>query len=946
MTAQRHASTRPNSTRPDQARTHRSQAKPTRPQTVLLDRLAQALTLQRVSLKRTALQSVAASAFGYRNGHEFAAADLAPPKAVVLGRALSAEQSFVVLRDPVAGLSYAVPASELPGQDAERADLYGVSPYGHILDLEGLKAANQAVTADGTHPLHGATFTSPDSLITFGGETVEALNRALADHCRKLADEQHLTLTETSDDAATIASYLTQADGVGIDYRDLRDPVGAPSAPGEAVSQMIHVALRHGWDGVVSYSAATRKDLDAQIADYCRRTWSQGASKSPITDYATDAEIIAAYFNEHEVEDLIQGMITAPVAGVTAPVTNTEAATSVWLAVHEYDDGHTLYADATKAGLHRQICIDLKAYWRDVEAKAGPFEALANDEARVEAYFDASSDLLTVEEKPLTLASVAPSADQVWRDQVAAIKAEADARNPGEGWSEHPDYDAEAWQEAVANGDTRSGYWEWVAQMLDENGTADLDDPNVYFGNADTGVDVSNDPLPDPVYLRKDWEAGYALGLHHLPYDEWVDEQFTAKTAQAEQWLTPQSLKAHQYLGHIADTWDAILRVPLVERTNDGKPIHVRPGTLVRVIAARSRGDVRMTILLDQNVSVTFRPEERSGFFPLSIATSKSSSTGAVEHPLYTREDWRAAVARGACSVEYDAFRKAREELDVHRREDWFRGSSFRNIRGRHSFTVHVHGLATLPDRPGQIDRTLRYAPGEIVALESAEFTGPIGHVVLRTAGGALFTLHTRDASGILPISLIVPQHQRDQVVHPQEDWLAEMKATGQTGVYPAWLQTISGSETRDRWLTTSGAEALQRGEPVRIHVFGDTDPSDPRGESYTLDYSPGDKVVFLGTEERRGHRRYVFKTKDGGVFTMSPSERGGFLPMSALIETDTPFGEWIRKVVDQGGEMFDPESWRAYFVLGYAPVNAIAAFRRDQVAEETARTDSEQTNG
>ncbi|WP_285905165.1 hypothetical protein [Pseudodesulfovibrio pelocollis] len=32
-------------------------------------------------------------------------------------------------------------------------------------------------------------------------------------------------------------------------------------------------------------------------------------------------------------------------------------------------------------------------------------------------------------------------------------------------WEEHPDYTVSDWQYAVGNGDTRSGYWEWVANQ-------------------------------------------------------------------------------------------------------------------------------------------------------------------------------------------------------------------------------------------------------------------------------------------------------------------------------------------------------------------------------------------------------------------------------------------------------------------------------------------------
>ncbi len=73
------------SARGDSTRTHRSQSKPAKAQPILLDRLEQGLRSQAVSLKRAALQSVAAAAFGFHNANEFAAANLVPPAANLIG---------------------------------------------------------------------------------------------------------------------------------------------------------------------------------------------------------------------------------------------------------------------------------------------------------------------------------------------------------------------------------------------------------------------------------------------------------------------------------------------------------------------------------------------------------------------------------------------------------------------------------------------------------------------------------------------------------------------------------------------------------------------------------------------------------------------------------------------------------------------------------------------
>jgi hypothetical protein len=43
------------------------------------------------------------------------------------------------------------------------------------------------------------------------------------------------------------------------------------------------------------------------------------------------------------------------------------------------------------------------------------------------------------------------------------IDAESLMNARGGAWGEHPDYPVASWMYEVANGDTRSGYWNWVA---------------------------------------------------------------------------------------------------------------------------------------------------------------------------------------------------------------------------------------------------------------------------------------------------------------------------------------------------------------------------------------------------------------------------------------------------------------------------------------------------
>lgn len=67
----------------------------------------------------------------------------------------------------------------------------------------------------------------------------------------------------------------------------------------------------------------------------------------------------------------------------------------------------------------------------------------------------------------------------------------ADEQNPREWWSNDKQFPVEDWQDEVANGDTRLGYRDWVAQQqmsredeIDHDDTPSLQDSGV-FDHAD-----------------------------------------------------------------------------------------------------------------------------------------------------------------------------------------------------------------------------------------------------------------------------------------------------------------------------------------------------------------------------------------------------------------------------------------------------------------------------
>ena len=107
----------------------------------LLDRLNNALGLQGLSLKRSQLLEVAAAAFGFRSSNAMTAAAkagelaLSPvqPEARV---SLSNGETLMIVRDPSAGAPYAIDESFLEQVvDDSRAEQAGITPYGHLVDL-------------------------------------------------------------------------------------------------------------------------------------------------------------------------------------------------------------------------------------------------------------------------------------------------------------------------------------------------------------------------------------------------------------------------------------------------------------------------------------------------------------------------------------------------------------------------------------------------------------------------------------------------------------------------------------------------------------------------------------------------------------------------------------------------------------------------------------------
>ncbi|MFC1457777.1 hypothetical protein ACETIH_13805 [Microvirga arabica] len=167
---------------------------------VHLDRLEKVLKARGIPCKRHQTLEVAAAAFGYHNQNELTAAgkagDLNPPLAEPIGEvALPSGETIIVVRDPLANSAYAIDQAFVEQViSEERAELFGPSPYGHLLNLSRLldnqilplQASLDSIGASDTIeiPLFIAEVSHKHGDNLYVMATQEALDAEVADYCR------------------------------------------------------------------------------------------------------------------------------------------------------------------------------------------------------------------------------------------------------------------------------------------------------------------------------------------------------------------------------------------------------------------------------------------------------------------------------------------------------------------------------------------------------------------------------------------------------------------------------------------------------------------------------------------------------------------------------------------------------------------------------------------
>jgi hypothetical protein len=81
-------------------------------------------------------------------------------------------------------------------------------------------------------------------------------------------------------------------------------------------------------------------------------------------------------------------------------------------------------------------------------------------------------------EPPIEEILAKPEHELTWEQ----LREKYDHLQPGDGWSEHPDFPREDWCFEAGNNDTQIGYWQWVELRIEdkyfdqEHGVVDVDD--------------------------------------------------------------------------------------------------------------------------------------------------------------------------------------------------------------------------------------------------------------------------------------------------------------------------------------------------------------------------------------------------------------------------------------------------------------------------------------
>jgi hypothetical protein len=329
---------------------------------ILVDRLENSLAAQGVKLKRRALLEASASAFGFRNSNAFTAAsaagDIAPPPVGVIGRVdLPSGESIIVVQDPLAGAPYAIDASFIEQEvDEQRREQIGVTPYGHLVDLREVSAAQAGVDHCFAVSAAATASSEDNGLITISRDDLSRLLHAAQSHHEEISSgiEEGIYEADQNPDLDDLYKAIDTIEArLELPLLPPRKKADAPAA-GKLPVYIARVVHKHGSD---IYAALSEADRDRQLSEYCQENWHEIADESGIPANPagmSDHEICSLYFEvlaederEWVEEEIIQialpeGLVvpTPPAAKMAyedlASILENGSAADVWYDAHEF----------------------------------------------------------------------------------------------------------------------------------------------------------------------------------------------------------------------------------------------------------------------------------------------------------------------------------------------------------------------------------------------------------------------------------------------------------------------------------------------------------------------------------------------------------------------------------------------------------------------------------
>lgn len=332
------------------------------PVPALLDRLAHRLESYGVKLKRNQLLELTAVAFGIRNSNELAAAGKqgalrALAAAAPIGRfALADGTTLAVLKDSLAGTPYAIDASFLEQTVAEeRRERIGVTPYGHLIDLDPLIDAELS-------DIQARSGQLPAGEVALTRATVERLIRAAQTLTPDVVGEEAADLTDAIAAANTRLDAAPAQSAATIERSD----------DGSITVYHGTISHKHGSDTCI---AVTQAELYRQLAGYCHENWHEVAAYPEVpTDpqFLSDFEVVDTYFEAmsnhdgREYLDLSEVALALPAGMALMASAEAQGITSSFLAKSPADWPIQI-AEALESGASADIWYDAHDFGGNAE---------------------------------------------------------------------------------------------------------------------------------------------------------------------------------------------------------------------------------------------------------------------------------------------------------------------------------------------------------------------------------------------------------------------------------------------------------------------------------------------------------------------------------------------------------------------------------------------------